>query len=99
MFYWEITIPAKIEYKLYQACILIGIDILDEYIFWFSDYTILAKSDYRGLYADFIIICDEQLMMNLYKKLAELGANNADMWILDEVCEEIEEENESWQNQ
>lgn len=96
---WEVTIPAKIEYKLYQACILVGIDIHDDYYCWFSDYTIINKADYKGLYADVIITCTDEKINELYHKLVELESEYTDIWLIDEVEEEIEEENETWQNQ
>lgn len=96
---WEITIPQKIEYKLYQACLMVGIDISNTDELWFSDYMRINKCGYNGIYADVIVSCTDKTMHVLYKKLVDLEAENTDMWILDEVIDEIEEENESWQNQ
>lgn len=90
---WEVTIPAKIEYKLYQACILVGIDIHDDYYCWFSDYTIINKANYKGLYADIIITGTDSIMTLLYHKLLELKAENTDIWLIDELYEELAEEN------
>lgn len=99
IYVWQVYIPAKIEYRLYQACILIGLDIYDEWEVQFDGYTKLAKGVRPDLYASVVITCTDDTAVALMHKLKDLGVTDTDMWILDELEQEIEEENEQWQNQ
>ena len=97
IYIWEVLIPSKIEHLLYKACILNGIDIYDDDVVYFSDYVKCAGQ--KGFYADVIITASDKDMIRLYHRLCELKAENTTMWIVDEIIEEIEEENELWQKQ
>lgn len=85
---WEITIPMKQEYKFWQALILLGVDIHDEQVVWFSDYMILHKYIFRGLYADIIYVGSDNDIEQLRKMLIKLEADCVDGWIIDEYEEE-----------
>ena len=88
---WEITIPIKIERKLWQAMVLIGIDISDECTVWFSDYIRMNKADLNGLYADVILTATDSEIIDLYRKLKELNVYATDMWIID-ICDDEEDD-------
>lgn len=94
IYIWELTIPMKIEWKLWAACILCGIDICDDYrdtnCASFCDYEVLYKADCRGYFADVLICCSDKKEMELYDKLVELGVYATDMWLLD-ILEEDED--------
>lgn len=92
VYVWELTIPQKIEYKLWQALLLLGIDIHDEYTVWFSDYMWLHKACYTGCYSDIIMAVTDQEMIAIWHKLKDLKAYGTDMWIVDELCDDEEEE-------
>lgn len=87
IYIWEITIPMKIEWKLWAACILCGIDICQEYcdvnIASFCDYEVLQKANYHEYFADVLICCSDEKEKELYHKLIELDVYAVDMWLLD----------------
>lgn len=85
---WEITIPMKQEYKFWQALLIMGVNIHDEDIVWFSDYTILHKYLFKGLYADIIYVANDNDIEQLRKMLIKLKADCVDAWIIDEYEEE-----------
>lgn len=86
---WEITIPMKQEYKIWQALILMGVDINDEEIA-FLDYTILHKSLFKGLYSDILYVASDNDIIQLEKMLLKLKADCVDIYIID-VYEEEED--------
>lgn len=88
---WELLIPQKIEYKFWQALLLLGIDAHDEYTVWFSDYRWLDKACFKGCYADVIVTVTDREMIAIWHKLEDLKAYGVDMWIMDELCEEEDE--------
>lgn len=90
VYIWEITIPQKIEYKLWQALLLMGIDIHDEYKVWFADYMRINKASCNGLYADVLITGTDSEITQLIHELNKLKVFATDIWLVDEVCEEEE---------
>lgn len=93
IYIWGVTIPAKIENKLYQACILNGIDIYNDNIVWFDTYQWMYKLDERpSLYASVILTLTDSEMCALYHRLCDLHATYTDFEILDELEEEIDDE-------
>lgn len=88
-FIWELTIPRKIEHKLWQALILIGIDINDELRACLSDYIMLeGEESFRRMHADLLLTMTDLESASLLHKLQELDAYDVHMWVVDEVYEE-----------
>lgn len=88
LYVWEITIPMKQEYKIWQALILLGIDIRNDFVVWLSDYRIIHKYLFKGLYADIIYVASDNDIEQLRKMLIKLKADCVDGWILEEYEEE-----------
>lgn len=97
IYIWEVTIPMEIEWKLWAACILCGIDVCTDdecagiNTAFLCDYGVLCKTNVPKYYADALICCSDLKERELYHKLIELDVYAVDMWLLDSF-DDMEEE-------